>query len=81
MILVFLARLIDESVLVLSEAFANRCQAVVRASPMLSSVKGAVEVCDRFARSRRRRTLSLYPYPSRVLALRQAACTAHAHVT
>jgi hypothetical protein len=78
MILIFFARLVDESLIALSEAFTNRCQLLITNNPVVCSVKNAVDACDRFARTRRRRALA--GYPTRVLALREATCVTPAHV-
>ena len=78
MILVFFARLVDESIIALGTALTNRCQAMMATIPMLGSARSAAEACDRFARSRRRRALA--GYPTRVLALREATCIAPAHI-
>jgi hypothetical protein len=78
MILIFFARLVDESLIALGAAFTNRCQALITKNPVLSGVRSAVDACDRFARSRRRRALA--GYPTRVLALREATCVTPAHV-
>jgi hypothetical protein len=78
MILIFFARLVDESLIALGVAFTSRCQALITKNPVLSGVRSAVDACDRFARSRRRRALA--GYPIRVLALREATCVTPAHV-
>ena len=78
MILIFFARLVDESLIALGAAFTNQCQALITKNPVLSGVRSAVDACDRFTRSRRRRALA--GYPTRVLALREATCVMPAHV-
>ncbi|HVW30260.1 MAG TPA: hypothetical protein VHC69_33110 [Polyangiaceae bacterium] len=78
MILVFFARLVDESFIALGAALTNRCQAMMARIPMLGSARSAMDACDRFARSRRKRALA--GYPTRVLALREATCVAPAHI-
>jgi hypothetical protein len=78
MILIFFARLVDESLIALGAVFTDRYQALITKNPMLSGVQSAVDACDRFTRSRRRRALA--GYPTRVLALREATCVTPAHV-
>jgi hypothetical protein len=80
MILIFLARLVDESVMALSTALTSRCQSVVQSSVVLSTVRDVVDVCDRFTRSRRRRALAAYPYPASLLALRELTCSTPAYI-
>jgi hypothetical protein len=76
MILIFFARLVDESLIALGIVLTDRSWAVM--APALSGVRGALAACDRFARSRRRRALA--GYPTRVLVLREATCVAPAHI-
>ena len=69
MMLIFIARLLDESFAALGSALLSRCA---------RSVEGTLDACDRLARSRRRRRLA--GYPPRLLALREmTSTTAMAH--
>jgi len=73
MVLIFFARLVDESFVAFGMALTNRFRAWIDRNVASVGARSALDVCDRFARSRRRRSLA--SYPTRVLALRQATCT------
>ena len=78
MILIFFARLLDESFMAIGAAVTHRRRAMIVKAPMMNGIRSAIDVGGRLARARRRRALP--GHPTRVLALRQATCSGQVHV-